>query len=55
MIVVVDVEAAEVDDALTALAAAELAVGRRLGRVAPTWSLVGVFTRGRLLAPAPSG
>jgi hypothetical protein len=45
----------ELGDALTALAAAVLAVGRRLGRVAPNWSLVGVFTRGRLLAPAPSG
>jgi hypothetical protein len=45
----------ELGDALTALAAAVLAVGRRVGRVAPTWSLVGILTRGRLLAPAPSG
>jgi hypothetical protein len=45
----------ELGNALTALAAAVLAVGRRLGRVAPTWSLVGILTRGRLLAPTPSG
>jgi hypothetical protein len=45
----------ELGDALTALAAAVLAVGRRFPRAAATWSLVGAFTCGRLLAPAPSG
>jgi hypothetical protein len=45
----------ELGDALAALAAAVLAVGRRLGRVAPTWSLVGILTGGRLLTPAPLG
>jgi hypothetical protein len=45
----------ELGDTLTALAAAVLAVGRRLDRVAPTWSLIGVLTRGRLFTPAPSG
>lgn len=45
----------ELGDALTALAAAVLAVGRRLGQVAPTWSLVGILIHGRLLRPAPSG
>ena len=45
----------ELGDVLTALTAAVLAVGRRLDRVTPTWSLVGLLTRGRLLTPAPSG
>lgn len=45
----------ELGDALTALAAAVLAVGRRFSPVAPTWSLVGILTCGRLLTPAPSG
>jgi hypothetical protein len=45
----------ELGDALTALAAAVLAVSRRLGPVAPTWSVLGILTRGRLLASAPSG
>lgn len=49
------VQPTELGDALTALAAAVLAVGRRLGQLAPTWSLVGILTRGRLLTPAPSG
>lgn len=45
----------ELGNALTALAAAALAVGRRLGPVATTWAFVGILTRGRLLTSAPSG
>ena len=45
----------ELGDALAALAAAVLAVDRRLGRMAPPWNLIGILTGGRLLAPTPSG
>ncbi|HEX9339517.1 MAG TPA: hypothetical protein VF892_26675 [Pseudonocardiaceae bacterium] len=42
-------------DALSALAAAVHACRRRLHSRAPAWTLVTIFARGRLLAPAPSG
>jgi transposase-like protein len=45
----------ELGDALTALAAAVLAVHRRFGRRLPSWTIVGILTGGRLLTPAPSG
>jgi hypothetical protein len=45
----------ELGDALTALAAAVLAFRRRFARRVPSWTLVGIFTRGQLLTPAPSG
>lgn len=45
----------ELGDALTALTAAVLAVHRRSRRCLQGWTLVGIFTRGRLLTPAPSG
>jgi Ser/Thr protein kinase RdoA (MazF antagonist) len=45
----------ELGDALAALAAAALAFRRRFARHVPAWSLVGIVTRGRLLAPSPSG
>lgn len=51
----VDVASTELGDALTALAAAALAVGRQLGWAAPIWSLIGILTGGRLLTSAPSG
>jgi len=40
-------------DALEALAAAAVAWWRRCGQGVDGWALVGVFTRGRLLASAP--
>jgi len=39
-------------DVLVAVAAAVAAWRRRFARHAGAWTLVGVFTRGRLLAPA---
>jgi hypothetical protein len=45
----------ELGDALAALAAAALAFRRRFARHVPAWGLVGIVTRGRLLAPSPSG
>jgi hypothetical protein len=42
-------------DALTALGAAVRACRRRLHSRAPAWTLITMLTRGRLLAPAPSG
>jgi Domain of unknown function (DUF6431)/Homeodomain-like domain len=45
----------ELGDALAALAAAVHACHSRLDSRAPAWTLIGVFTRGRLLAPTPSG
>jgi transposase len=38
-------------DALTVLAAAAWWTRRRLGIVEPVWTLIGLYTRGRLLAP----
>jgi len=40
-------------DALTALAAAVTAYQRRITRPVPAWTLIGIFTSGRLL-PAPA-
>jgi transposase-like protein len=42
-------------DALAALAAAATAVRRRFSRHAEMWTVIGVLTGGRLLAPVPSG
>ncbi|MFU8854531.1 hypothetical protein ACNAW0_26665 [Micromonospora sp. SL1-18] len=39
-------------DALVALAAAVTAWRRRFARHARAWTLIGVFTRGRLLIPS---
>jgi transposase-like protein len=43
----------ELADALQALAAAVVAFRRRFEQHAETWTLIGVLTRGRLLASAP--
>jgi Domain of unknown function (DUF6431) len=44
----------ELGEALTALAAAVLAWRRRFARHVDAWTLVGVFTGGRLLTPVPA-
>ncbi|MFC0532128.1 hypothetical protein [Phytohabitans kaempferiae] len=41
----------ELGDALTALGAAVAAWRRRYARHAEAWTLIGAFTRGRLLTP----
>jgi hypothetical protein len=46
-----DAQATELADALAALAAAVTAWRRRFARHAEAWTLVGVFTAGRLLTP----
>jgi len=48
------VQSTELGDALVALAAAVHAVRRRLARHAEAWTLIGVFTGGRLLGPTPA-
>jgi Domain of unknown function (DUF6431)/Homeodomain-like domain len=45
----------ELGDALAALAAAVRAHRRRFAPCADAWSLIGVFTAGRLLLPSPNG
>ena len=42
-------------DALSALGLAAAAVVRRLGPIAPTWHIIAMLARGRLLAPQRSG
>jgi transposase-like protein len=42
-------------DALQALAAAVVAYRRRFAHHADAWTLIGVFTGGRLLVPVPAG
>jgi hypothetical protein len=39
-------------DTPTVLAAASWRARRRLGIAEPVWTLIGLYTRGRLLAPA---
>jgi hypothetical protein len=48
------VETSDLAHALTALAASVHAWRRRFNRHAKAWTLIGVFTRGRLLLPAPA-
>jgi len=48
------VETSDLADALTALAASVHAWRRRFNRHAEAWMLIGVYTRGRLLLPAPA-
>ncbi len=48
------VQSTELGDALVALAAAVHAIRRRLARHAEAWTLIGVFTGGRLLGPTPA-
>jgi hypothetical protein len=47
-------ETSDLADALSALAAAVHAWRRRFNRPAEAWTLIGMFTRGRLLLPAPA-
>jgi hypothetical protein len=45
----------ELADALAVLGAAVAAWRRRFARHAAAWTLIGVFTGGRLLGPTPAG
>jgi hypothetical protein len=51
VLAVLDAQPTELGDALAALAAAVAAWRHRFARHADAWTLIGVFTRGRLLAP----
>ncbi|WP_223840070.1 DUF6431 domain-containing protein [Saccharopolyspora pogona] len=51
LLVDLTVQATALGDALCALAAAVLAWRRRFARPVQAWTLIGVFTAGRLLAP----
>ena len=50
-----DPQCTDLADALAALGAAVAAWRRRFARHAPAWTLIGVFTGGRLLGPTPAG
>lgn len=50
-----DPQANPLTDALAALGAAVAAWRRRFARHAEAWTLIGVFTGGRLLGPTPNG
>lgn len=50
-----DPQRTDLADALAALGAAVAAWRRRFARHAPAWTLIGVFTGGRLLGPTPAG
>ncbi|GAA4259735.1 DUF6431 domain-containing protein [Dactylosporangium darangshiense] len=52
LLAALDPQPTELADALTALSAAVLAWRRRFARHARPWTLIGVFTAGRLLAPS---
>jgi hypothetical protein len=48
-------ESTRLGEALTALAAAAVAVGARLALHVAPWTLIGQFTHGRLVTPASTG
>jgi transposase-like protein len=50
-----DPQRTDLADALAALGAAVAAWRRRFARHAPAWTLIGVFTGGRLLGPTTAG
>jgi hypothetical protein len=55
MLAHLDPQRTDLADALAALGAAVAAWRRRFARHAGAWSLIGVFTGGRLLGPTPAG